>query len=102
MGKINRHKYQCLSEGVPKGEDASGFDAVSAILWSDPLDAEEDGAPFRGCEPNENRGTGYYWGHDVSEAWLDKHNLALIIRSHECVEQGFDLKHNGRVITLFS
>lgn len=42
------------------------------------------------------------FGQDITHEFLRTNHVALIIRSHECVSEGFELLHSGRLITLFS
>ena len=54
---------------------------------------------MEGCVPNEVRGGGCYWGPDVTEEVLNRHSLQLLIRSHECKQEGYEFCHNRKVST---
>ena len=60
------------------------------LLWSDPMAQD-------GCQPNQVRGGGCYWGPDVTEEVLGRHHLQLLIRSHECKQDGYEFCHNRKV-----
>lgn len=55
--------------------------------------------PQNGCIPNEVRGGGCYWGPDVTEKVLGTHDLQLLVRSHECKQEGYEFCHDRRVST---
>ncbi|KAF3331249.1 serine/threonine-protein phosphatase 7 [Carex littledalei] len=80
------------------------------VLWSDPSNKP-------GLSPNTDRGIGLLWGPDMTEEFLYKYQIKLIIRSHEGpdardkrhelggMEKGYTIDHvvtSGQLITLFS
>ncbi|RLN88052.1 hypothetical protein BBJ28_00019081, partial [Nothophytophthora sp. Chile5] len=64
------------------------------MLWSDPR-------AIQTRQPSE-RGAGVEFGVNVTNNFCLVNKIALIIRSHECVPEGFEILHGGRLITLFS
>jgi len=64
------------------------------LMWSDPQDA-----PGRS---QSKRGVGIQFGPDVTQAFLAKNNLDYVVRSHEVKNEGYEVAHNGKCITIFS
>ncbi|KAI3734292.1 hypothetical protein L6452_13757 [Arctium lappa] len=64
------------------------------LLWSDP-----QSSPGRG--PSK-RGVGLSFGGDVTKRFLNDNNLDLVVRSHEVKDDGYEIEHDGKLITVFS
>ncbi len=81
-----------------EGEELLDFDndpeSIEEILWSDPI--EEDVEWYYSY-----RGAGKLWGYKVTDRTLSALNVKMLIRGHEPVN-GWDVRHRGRVLTLFS
>lgn len=65
------------------------------LLWSDP---KKD---VRGWE-NNDRGVSFTFGEGVVTNFLNQHNLDLICRAHQVVQDGYEFFAQRRLVTLFS
>ena len=79
---------QLFRPAAKEGDDAAGSEielqlaTMRDMLWADPC-------PRLGTHENK-RGAGCLFGPDVCAAWLKANDLQLVIRSHECVPNGYD------------
>ncbi|KAK3093281.1 hypothetical protein FSP39_013620 [Pinctada imbricata] len=64
------------------------------LLWSDPQ-------PVCGTGDSK-RGVGTMFGPDVTKKFLQRNKLDYIVRSHEVKQEGFEVTHDGKCITVFS
>mmetsp|Transcript_9265 Transcript_9265/g.14839 ORF Transcript_9265/g.14839 Transcript_9265/m.14839 type:complete len:502 (-) Transcript_9265:221-1726(-) len=64
------------------------------LMWADPQ-------PFNGRAPSK-RGVGLSFGPDVTTRFLEENKLNLLVRSHEVKQEGYEVAHNGKCITVFS
>ncbi|KAK3140499.1 hypothetical protein QOZ80_5AG0401860 [Eleusine coracana subsp. coracana] len=64
------------------------------LLWSDPQ-------PQLGRGPSK-RGVALSFGADVTKKFLQENNLDLVVRSHEVKDEGYEIEHDGKLITVFS
>jgi serine/threonine-protein phosphatase 5 len=48
------------------------------------------------------RGVGLQFGPDVTKTFLDLNGLDVVVRSHEVKQDGYEVMHDGKCITIFS
>lgn len=75
--------------------DSFGSDDLDSLVWSDPSDKLD-------MFQDSDRGTGYYFGAKACETFLKASGLTMIIRGHECVEEGCESHFDNKLITVFS
>jgi len=101
-------KIMCMHGGL--SPEISSFDQVRRLvrptdvpdtgmicdlLWADP---DKD---IAGWAEND-RGVSFIFGPDVVTSFLQKHDMDLICRAHQVVEDGYEFFAKRQLITLFS
>jgi serine/threonine-protein phosphatase PP1 catalytic subunit len=69
---------------------------LNDILWSDPR------KNLTGWSFNSQRGSSFFFGSDVIRKFLEDHDLDLICRAHEVVEDGYEFIADKGLVTIFS
>ncbi|GBL93693.1 Serine/threonine-protein phosphatase with EF-hands pef-1 [Araneus ventricosus] len=99
IAAIDRHKFlTVLRPPVTDGKMAYEpveWKQIVDLLWSDPR-------PQPGCSHNSYRGGGCFFGPEVTQSFLERHQLQMLIRSHQCKIDGYEYAHNDKVLTVFS
>jgi serine/threonine-protein phosphatase 5 len=69
---------------------------MSDLLWSDPQ--------FMAGRSPSKRGVGFSFGPDITENFLNKNGLSLVVRSHEVKQEGYVVEHGvsdvGTLLTV--
>lgn len=82
---------------------------IQGILWSDPRGIllkynnhwnNYASSTDRKGTKTSKRGAGVEFGPDITAAFMARSNLDLIVRSHEMVEEGYKLTHDGCIMTV--
>lgn len=80
---------------IARPTDVPDTGLLCDLLWSDP---DKD---VTGWSENE-RGVSFTFGADVVTRFLDKHDLDLICRAHQVVEDGYEFFARRQLVTIFS
>lgn len=80
---------------VMRPTDVPDTGLLCDLLWSDP-DKE-----VSGWSENE-RGVSFTFGPDVVHRFLERHDLDLICRAHQVVEDGYEFFAKRSLVTIFS
>lgn len=67
---------------------------MAEMMWADPV-------AIRGRHASK-RGMGLSFGPDVTEKFLNLNNLQMVVRSHEVKDEGYEVEHGGKLVTVFS
>jgi serine/threonine-protein phosphatase PP1 catalytic subunit len=80
---------------ITRPTDVPDTGIICDLLWADP---DQD---IVGWAEND-RGVSYTFGPDVASSFLAQHDLDLIARAHQVVEDGYEFFANRRLVTIFS
>ncbi|CDJ56858.1 serine/threonine protein phosphatase, putative [Eimeria maxima] len=95
-GGLSRQKDVTLDDirKIDRNKEPGSDVLMTDLLWSDPSDAP-------GLTPSK-RGVACQFGPDITAKFLKDNNLSFVIRSHEMKEEGYQVDHDGKLITVFS
>ncbi|ESL05953.1 hypothetical protein TRSC58_06380 [Trypanosoma rangeli SC58] len=104
---LNRIESLGRMRDIPTaGNNSEEEQIVMDILWNDPVEkfhSRQLGMQHRGQHwRTSKRGCGVEYLAPITEEFLRLNNLRLVVRSHEEVQAGFELIHNGKCCTVFS
>jgi len=80
---------------IERPTDVPDSGLLCDLLWSDP---DKD---ISGWGENA-RGVSFVFGNDVTRTFLKKHDLDLICRAHQVVEDGYEFCADRHLVTVFS
>ncbi|MFN3268297.1 MAG: metallophosphoesterase family protein [Zestosphaera sp.] len=92
---LNYNTEITLAEYFLGSNDYERTKLLEEILWNDPVDLNIGRIP-------SPRGAGYLFGVPVTQWFLKRFRVKLVVRGHEPSYEGFKLNHRNRVVTLFS
>ncbi|KAF8822607.1 serine/threonine protein phosphatase, partial [Cardiosporidium cionae] len=81
-------------ESINRNCEPADDGLMTELLWSDPQSTYGRAPSFRGVACR--------FGPNVTESFLQENNLSLVIRSHEVKDQGYEVEHDKKLITVFS
>jgi diadenosine tetraphosphatase ApaH/serine/threonine PP2A family protein phosphatase len=68
---------------------------IEGLVWSDPSVLINEYIP-------NPRKIGYLFGQKQIESFLENNSLKMVIRAHQCVNNGVEYKFNDLLVTVFS
>jgi serine/threonine-protein phosphatase PP1 catalytic subunit len=88
------HNLQQIAN-IERPCDIPDIGLLCDLLWSDP------DSTIHGWDEND-RGVSYVFGSDIVTNFLQKHDLDLIVRAHQVVEDGYEFFAGRHLVTIFS
>lgn len=80
---------------LPRPADVPDSGLLCDLLWSDPSQDTNSWG-------DNDRGVSFTFGGDIVRSFLKKHDLDLIARAHQVVEDGYEFFAGRQLVTVFS
>lgn len=80
---------------LPRKVEVPDAGLVCDLLWSDPCATNDSWG-------ENDRGVSFTFGAEIVRGFLKKHNLDLIARAHQVVEDGYKFFAGRQLVTVFS
>jgi len=110
--ELAQKDLSCINTRIQRPLDVPDFGLMCDLLWSDPAPESEGGArrgPGRGGAKNppgwtdNDRGVSFKFNAKVVEDFCERHELDLICRAHQVVEDGYQFfTEKRKLVTVFS
>lgn len=85
-----------INSKIVKPIDIKTDGLLTDLMWSDPTN------DFSMYMRNEDRGIAHLFGKEAVSEFLERNNLEMICRAHQCVEDGYEFMFDSRLVTIFS
>lgn len=82
-------------DAIERPVDVGEEGLLCDLLWADPEPS------LIGWDVND-RGCSFLFGEDVVEEFLKKHDMDLVVRAHQVVEDGYEFFAGQKLVTIFS
>ena len=74
------------------------------LLWSDPATGNQAytaGVQTKGWGKND-RGTSHVFSEKIVQEFTEKHDIDLIVRGHQVMEEGYEFFADRQLVTIFT
>lgn len=86
-------KSTALSTSSSDGNN--NIQLLTDIMWSDPTNSCDLFLP-------SNRGAGCYFGFVITNNFLKRNKMKMIVRGHESIKAGIETNHENKIVTIYS
>ena len=93
---VSLQEISSIKRGCKNPYDRAESDPTHQLLWNDPIPDSNN------LHTDQRVKRGIPFSVQVTKSFLAFNGLQLIVRSHQFKDKGYELIHEGKVITVFS